>query len=151
MITPISSPPEDRFKYIDDLSVLQLICLTGLLIDYDFSQHVASDVGIDEQFLPAHTFEAQNALNHISDWTNQNLMQINEKKCNYMVISRSESKFATRLKINNTILEKTNSTKMLGVWVSDDLSRTKNCKQICIKAYSRLSMLSKIKICGSYY
>ena len=26
-------PEDDRFKYIDDLSVLQLICMTGLLID----------------------------------------------------------------------------------------------------------------------
>ena len=24
--------PEDRFKYIDDLSVLQLVCLSGLLV-----------------------------------------------------------------------------------------------------------------------
>jgi hypothetical protein len=45
-------PPEDRFKYIDDLSLLQLICLSGLLIDYDFHQHVASDIGVDDQFLP---------------------------------------------------------------------------------------------------
>ena len=71
-----SIPAEDRFRYIDDLSVLQLICLTGLLMDYDFSQHVASDIGIDEQFLPPDKFETQNTLNHISDWTNQNLMQI---------------------------------------------------------------------------
>ena len=32
---------DDRFKYIDDLSVLQLVCLSGLLIEYDFTQHVA--------------------------------------------------------------------------------------------------------------
>ena len=40
--------PEDRFKYIDDLSVLQLILLSGLPMDYNFSQHVASDIAIDE-------------------------------------------------------------------------------------------------------
>ena len=45
----------DRFKYIDDLCVLQLILLSGLLMDYNFSQHVASDIGIDEQFLPPDT------------------------------------------------------------------------------------------------
>ena len=27
-----SVPEDDRFKYIDDLSILQLICMTGLLI-----------------------------------------------------------------------------------------------------------------------
>ena len=26
-------PPEDRFKYIDDLSVLQLVLLSGLLVE----------------------------------------------------------------------------------------------------------------------
>ena len=43
---------DDSFKYIDDLSVLQLVCLSGLLIEYDFQHHVASDVGIGDQFLP---------------------------------------------------------------------------------------------------
>ena len=38
-------PPQDRFKYIDDLSVLQLVLLSGLLVEYNFVQHVASDVG----------------------------------------------------------------------------------------------------------
>ena len=41
-LTPVSSiDPDDRLKYIDDLSILQLICLAGLLTDYDFKQHVA--------------------------------------------------------------------------------------------------------------
>ena len=43
---------DDRFKYIDDLSVLQLICMTGLLVDYNFWQQVASDIGIYDKFLP---------------------------------------------------------------------------------------------------
>ena len=47
---------EDRFKYIDDLSVLQLVLLSGLLTDYNFHQHVASDIGIDQKYLPASTF-----------------------------------------------------------------------------------------------
>jgi len=42
-------PPEDRFKYIDDLSILQLVLLSGLLVDYNFYQHVASDIGVDMQ------------------------------------------------------------------------------------------------------
>ena len=29
-------PPQDRFKYIDDLSVLQLVLLSGLLVEYNF-------------------------------------------------------------------------------------------------------------------
>ena len=33
-------PPEDRLKYIDDFSVLQLVCMFGLLTEYDFHQHL---------------------------------------------------------------------------------------------------------------
>ena len=40
--------PADRFKYIDDPTVLQLVCLSGLLIDYNFEEHVASDIGIGQ-------------------------------------------------------------------------------------------------------
>ena len=41
--------PEDRFKFIDDLSILQLIILSGLLTEYNFHEHIASDIGIDQQ------------------------------------------------------------------------------------------------------
>ena len=37
--------PEDRFRFIDDLSLLQLICLAGLVSEYNFKDHVASDIG----------------------------------------------------------------------------------------------------------
>ena len=42
--------PDDRFKYIDDLTLLQLVCLSGLLTDYNFMEHVASDVGVGQPY-----------------------------------------------------------------------------------------------------
>ena len=141
-------PPEDRFKYIDDLSILQLICMSGILIDYDFHQHVASDIGIDDKYLPATSYSAQDTLDQVSNWTANNLMKLNAQKCNFMIFSRSNEKFATRLSINNTILERKHASKILGVWISDDLSWTRNCQEICKKAYSRLSMLTKLKYVG---
>ena len=74
--------PEDRFKYIDDLSILQIISLAGLLT-YDFNSHVASDVGTHQLFLPPSTNAVQENLNVISSWTESYLMKINEKKCSY--------------------------------------------------------------------
>ena len=142
-------PPEDRFKYIDDLSIFQLICLAGLLTDYDFSKHVASDIAIDQQYLPPEKYKLQESLDSISNWTQDNLMKLNEQKCKYMIFSRSQSKFSTRLQINNTNLERIQDMKILGVWISEDLSWTKNCQQICIKSFSRLSMLTKLKYIGT--
>ena len=69
--------PDERFKYIDDLSILQLLCLSGILVDYDFKSHVASDVGTEQKFLPIENYEMQNSLNKISGWTDENLMKWN--------------------------------------------------------------------------
>ena len=141
-------PPDDRFKYIDDLSVLQLICLSGLLCEYDFNQHVASDIGIDEKYLPPENHTSQDTLNYISNWTSENLMKLNTSKCNYMIFSRSSEKFSTRLTINQDKIDRVSESKILGVWISDNLSWDKNCQQICVKAYSRLQMLTKLKYVG---
>ena len=89
--------PEDRFKYIDDLSILQLILLSGLLVEYNFHQHVASDVGVDMTYLPPASHAAQDNLNTITTWTQQNLMRLNEAKSKYMVFSRAQESFTTRL------------------------------------------------------
>ena len=43
-----------QYKYIDDLSVLEVINLISIgLTSYHFKTHVASDIGIDQSFLPA--------------------------------------------------------------------------------------------------
>ena len=141
-------PEDDRFKYIDDLSILQLICMSGLLLDYDFRQHVASDIGINDKFLPASAYGIQNHLNQISNWTTTNLMRINPTKCNYMVFSRSKENVATRLAVNDKILERKNMTKILGVWIDEDLNWSRNVKEICVKSFSRMSMITKLKYVG---
>ena len=139
---------DDRFKYIDDLSVLHLVCLSGLLVEYDFHQHVASDVGVEDLFLPATNYGTQDCLDSISNWTEENKMRLNSDKCNYMVFSRSQQKFATRLNIENTKLDRVKESKILGLYLTDDLSWTRNCKEICVKAYSRVQMLTKLKYVG---
>ena len=44
--------PDDRFKYIDDLSFLHLVLLAGLLKDYNFKEHVASDIEVFTPRIP---------------------------------------------------------------------------------------------------
>ena len=139
---------EDRFKYIDDLSVLQLICLSGLLVDYNFFEHVASDIGIDDRYLPASSYQTQEHLNFISNWTTENLMKLNDAKSNYIVFSRCKESFATRLSINNVTLDRLSVTKLLGVWITEDMTWSRNSQEICRKAYSRLSMITKLRYVG---
>ena len=65
-----------------------------------------------------------------------------------MVFTRSKQDFATRFTMNNKYLERLNVTKILGVWISENLSWAKNTQEILKKGYSRVSFLSKLKYAG---
>ena len=66
-----------------------------------------------------------------------------------MVFTRTGEEFSTRLSINNCTIDKNPLHKILGVWISEDLSWEKNTKEICRKSYSRMSMLTKLKYIGT--
>ena len=141
--------PEDRFKYIDDLSILSIVCMAGLLSSYNFHLHVASDIGVDDLFLPPANFQTQAQLDEISQWTEDNLIKLNEAKSNYMIFSRTKTNFVTRLSLNGNKLDQVSTAKLLGIWITEDLNWDKNTKEICKKAYSRISMLTKLKYVGT--
>ena len=98
--------PELRFKYVDDLTVLELVLLGSWLSEYNFKQQVASNIGIDEQYISANNLKTQDHLNSIAEWTSQNMMQLNEQKTNYMVFSRSQTEVATRLTVNSKTIDR---------------------------------------------
>ena len=75
-------------------------------------------------------------------------MRLNVAKCSYMVFTRTKTDFSTRLQLNGDILEKKHVFQLLGLWIEEDLSWTRNCQEICKKAFSRLSMLTKLKYAG---
>ena len=59
-------------KIIDDLSILQIVTMAGLLKSYNFLEHVASDVGIDQLYLTASSYPTQDQLDSISEWIEAN-------------------------------------------------------------------------------
>ena len=78
---------DDCYKYSDDLSILELILLADILTEYNFMEHVASDVGMDQLYLPSHQLETQVNLERIAKWTDDNLMKLKESKTNYIVFT----------------------------------------------------------------
>ena len=139
---------EDKFKYIDDLEIIELVSLAGALTEYDFKNHVAADVGINQKFLHPDSYNMQQTLNNLSKWTENNKMAINEEKSNYMIFSRNREMFSSRLTINNSKLDQVKIAKLLGVWISEDSSWARNCQEICKKAFPRINILSKLKYAG---
>ena len=65
-----------------------------------------------------------------------------------MVFTTAQEDFVTRLTVNNIKLDQVHVSKILGVWVSQDLSWDKNTTEMCKRAYSRVSMLTKLKYVG---
>ena len=140
---------EDRYKYIDDLTLLELVCLSGILTEYNHTLHVPSDIGLGHSYLPAEKFQTQENLNNVASWSEQNQVKLNEPKCKYMVFTRTQEDFSTRLQINGQTIEQIQANKLLGVWITEDLGWERNTKEICRKAYSRMAMLTKLKYVGT--
>ena len=141
--------PDDKFRYIDDLEILELIKLSGVLIEYDTQSHVPSDIGTHQQFLPPNSFRTQSNLDSISEWTLSNHTKLNPKKSSYMIFSRSQEVFATRLTLDSQTLEQKRAAKILGVWIEEDAgSWQKNTSELCKSAYGRISMLTKLRYVG---
>ena len=59
---------DDKYKFVDDLSVLDIINLLSVgLSSYNFKHHVASDVGMDQHYLPSKNIKSQSHMDNISD------------------------------------------------------------------------------------
>ena len=65
-----------------------------------------------------------------------------------MIFSRSQTEFKTRLTVDNAKLDQVHEAKIVGVWLTPDMKWEKNTKELTRKAYSRMSMLTKLKYAG---
>ena len=83
---------DDRFKCIDDLEILELVLLSGILEDYDGVSYVPSDLPLDHQFLPGSSTLTQINPDKIARWTSDNKMLLNPNKSSYMVYHSSFNK-----------------------------------------------------------
>jgi hypothetical protein len=75
-------------------------------------------------------------------------MKLNEEKSKYMVFSRSDTEVATRLTLNENTLDRIEEIKLVGVWITTWLDWDKNTREICKKAYARMTMLTKLRYVG---
>ena len=71
---------DDRFKYIDDLEILELVLLSGILEHFDTLASVPSYLPFDHKFLPGTLTQTQSNLDSIARWTSNNKMLLNPAK-----------------------------------------------------------------------
>ena len=104
-----------RFKFEDDLTVLERLLLGDWLANYNFKLHVANDIGIEENYISPDNLKTQTNMNEIAKWTASNRMKLNEEKRKYMIFTRSLTEIATRLEVNPKVIDKIEETKLLGI------------------------------------
>ena len=95
-------PKENRWKWVDDLSTLEIINLITLGISsYNFKQHVASDIAIHGQFIQPNLLKTQGYINTIDEWSVNQKIILSQKKTIVMIFNFSRNfQFSTRLQLN---------------------------------------------------
>ena len=74
-------PEDDRFKFVDDLTTLEVInLLTVGLSSVFLKSHVPSDIPTHGQFIEANKLNSQTYLNELNTWTENHKMTISERK-----------------------------------------------------------------------
>ena len=137
---------DEKFKFIDDLSILEIINLLSIgLANYNIHNHVPSDIGTDRLYIDSANLKSQEHLEKISSWTDEKKMKLNTDKTNYMVFNFSKKfQFNTRLRLNEEKLDQVHQAKLLGLIIRDDLSWKANTAELTRRAYSRMVILKKL-------
>ena len=74
-------PEEDRYKFVDDLSVLEIINLINIgLSSHNFRSQVSDDIPTHGQIIPNTNLKSQGHIDEISKWTSNQEMVISEEK-----------------------------------------------------------------------
>ena len=146
-----SVPTENRFKYVDDLTTLEIINLLSVgLSSYNYKQHVPSDVPINGYFIQNENLQSQHYINQINEWTHNQKMQINNKKNKAMIFNFTHNyQFTTRLSNNNMNIDVVPEMKILGTIIKNDLSWNKNTQNIVQKVNKRMLLIKKILSFGA--
>ena len=63
-------PPEDRFKYFDDLTFLEIINLLNIgIATYNLKQHVPDNLPVHNQIVKSNQLLSQGYVEKINEWT----------------------------------------------------------------------------------
>ena len=136
---------DEKYKFVDDLTILEIVDLVDKIVSYNFKNNVANDIGLHNQFVAPEALLSQENLNKIVNWTETKKMKLNAQKTKIMTFNFTNNyQFSTRIKLNDTILETVKSTKLLGVIIRDDLSWTENTANIVRNAYRKMPLITKL-------
>ena len=136
---------DGKFKFIDDLSFLEIIYLVNVgIASYNIYAHVPSDVPTHNQIISKENLKSQEFLSKINNWTEKQKMKLNDKKTKNMIFNFSKkNQFITKLSVNDNNLEVVEETKLLGTVLTNNLSWNRNTEELVKRGFRRMNLLFK--------
>ena len=144
-------PERDRFRFVDDLSTLEVINLLTIgLSTLLIRNHIPSDIPSHGQFINSENLKSQEYLQKINQWTEDHKMQISEKKTKAMIFNFTNNyQFTTRLSLNENNIEIVDQMKILGTIINNQLSWNENCNALIKKVNSRMQLIRELHKFGA--
>ena len=144
-------PVEDRFKFVDDLSTIEVINLLTIgLSSLYMKNQVPSDIPVHGQFVDSSNTKSQQYLNQINNWTENQKMIISQKKTKAMIINFTDNhQFTTRLQLKGDNIEIVDKMKILGTVITDKLTWDDNCSNLIKKVNARMQLLRGVLSFGA--
>ena len=136
-------PVDDRYKFMDDLTILEFIQLVDVgLASYNLKAQVPSNIPQHNQLIRSEHLKTTKYIKEINEWTEKNLMKLNEKKTKQIIFNFNKDKqFTTEVRLKGEPLEIVDEVKLLGVIINKDLKWSKNTNYLVKKANKRMRML----------
>ena len=79
-------PLKNRYKYIDDASILEVVNLQNVGISsYNIKKHVPSDIPTHNQYISADKLQSKKYINEVKTWTENKKMKLNIDKSKMMI------------------------------------------------------------------
>ena len=100
-------PNKDKFKWMDDLSILEIVNHTNIgLASYNFKRKIPSNIPMHSQIILSEHLKTQQYLDEINKWTKSKKMKLNQKKTKCMLFNFTKDKqFTTEMKLKGESLE----------------------------------------------
>ena len=142
---------DNKYRFIDDLTVLEIVDLLSLKIEkFDVQKSVPNDIPVHNNIVDPEELVTQANLNNLERWTDQKKMVLNSRKTKMMIINFSRNKqFTSRVKLNNQNIGIVDEAKILGKTITSSSSWKKNTDILIKKANARMQLLAKIASFGA--
>ena len=125
-------PVEDKFKFVDDATIVEVVDLMNVgLASHNSKVQVSSELPEHNQFIPNDHLKTQKYVEAINSWTERNKMVLNPRKSKNMIFNFTHDyQFTSNIDLKGENIEVVEEAKLLGTIITSDLKWRRNTETI---------------------